>query len=84
MTLDVVTVSPDHSVRHAARIMLDRRVSGVPVVDDDGRVVGILTEGDLMRRSEFGFNALAPIDRQFGSSEDNRGRLCEKPQLESG
>ena len=37
MTVDVVTVSPDHSVRHAARIMLDRRISGIPVVDDDGR-----------------------------------------------
>ncbi|GCA52890.1 hypoxic response protein 1 [Sinorhizobium sp. KGO-5] len=73
MTLDVVTVSPDHSVRHAARIMLDHRISGVPVVDDDGRVVGILTEGDLMRRSEFGFKALASINRQFDSSEDNAG-----------
>lgn len=73
MTLDVVTVSPDHSVRHAARIMLDHRISGVPVVDNDGRVVGILTEGDLMRRSEFGFKALASINRQFDSSEDNAG-----------
>jgi CBS domain-containing protein len=34
--------------------MLDHRIRGLPVVDDDGRVVGIVTEGDLMRRSEFG------------------------------
>lgn len=73
MTADVATVSPDHSVRHAARIMLDHRISGVPVVDDGGGVVGILTEGDLMRRSEFGFEALTPVDRRFGSSEDNAG-----------
>ena len=52
MTRTVVTVSPDHSLRHAAQIMLDHRISGVPVVDDDGRLVGIVTEGDLLRRSE--------------------------------
>ena len=52
MTRTVVTVSPDHSLRHAARIMLDRGISGVPVVDDDSRLVGIVTEGDLLRRSE--------------------------------
>lgn len=65
MTVDVVSVSTDHSVRHAARIMLDHRISGLPVIDDAGRVVGIITEGDLMRRSELGAQALAPVDRQF-------------------
>ncbi|MCA0202504.1 MAG: CBS domain-containing protein, partial [Proteobacteria bacterium] len=44
MTVDVVSVSTDHSVRHAARIMLDHRISGLPVIDDAGRVVGIITE----------------------------------------
>ena len=71
MTVDVVSVSPDHSVRHAARIMLDHRISGLPVVDDDGRLVGIVTEGDLMRRSELGAQALKPIGRHFATSEDN-------------
>ena len=70
MTVDVVSVSPDHSVRHAARIMLDHRISGLPVVDDDGRLVGIVTEGDLMRRSELGAQALKPIGRHFATSED--------------
>jgi CBS domain-containing protein len=73
MTANVVSVSPEHSVRHAARIMLDHRISGLPVIDDDGRVVGILTEGDLMRRSELGVQALAPVDRQSGTEESNAG-----------
>ena len=70
MTVDLVSVSPDHSVRHAARIMLNHRISGLPVVDDDGRLVGIVTEGDLMRRSELGAQALKPIGRHFATSED--------------
>lgn len=52
MTKDIVCVRPDTSVRHAAEIMLARRVSGLPVIDDDGHLAGIVTEGDLMRRAE--------------------------------
>ena len=77
MTVDVVSVSPDHSVRNAARIMLDHRISGLPVIDDAGRVVGIITEGDLMRRSELGAQALASVDRQF-STEENHARAYVK------
>ena len=69
MTAAVVTVSPDHSLRHAAQIMLDHRISGVPVVDDDGRLVGIVTEGDFLRRSEFAALALSLVDQQPGTSE---------------
>ncbi|WP_457584776.1 CBS domain-containing protein [Ensifer canadensis] len=57
MTTTVVNVSPDHSVRTAARIMLDNHVSGLPVVDDDGRLVGLISEGDLIRRTELGGGA---------------------------
>ncbi len=53
MSKKVVSLMPGHSVRHAAQIMLDCRVSGVPVVDAD-KVVGMLTEGDLLRRVEVG------------------------------
>ena len=56
MSRHVVTAMPGHSIRHAAQIMLDHKVSGVPVVDE-GRLVGILTEGDLLRRIEFGLPA---------------------------
>lgn len=52
MTPDVTTVAPEASVAEAAKLMLERRISGVPVVDRSGRLVGIVTEGDLMRRAE--------------------------------
>ena len=58
MTTDVVSVMPGHSIRHATQIMLDHDVSGLPVVDGDGLLVGVLTEGDLMRRSEIGTDEL--------------------------
>ncbi|MCY1227935.1 Inosine-5'-monophosphate dehydrogenase [compost metagenome] len=58
MTRRVFTISPERSVRHAARLMLDNRISGLPVCDDDGNLVGLLSEGDLLRRSELGSAAL--------------------------
>jgi CBS domain-containing protein len=54
MTRNVVSVGADTPVREAIRLMLDRQVSGLPVVDDGGKLVGILTEGDLLRRGETG------------------------------
>lgn len=54
MTREVLTVGRDTAVAEAIRLMLDNRVSGVPVLDDRGIMVGILTEGDLLRRSETG------------------------------
>ena len=54
MTRKVLTVEPGTSVARAIRLMLDNNVSGLPVLADDGKVVGILTEGDLLRRSETG------------------------------
>jgi CBS domain-containing protein len=52
MTRKVISLSPGHSISHAARIMLEHGISGLPVVGDDGSLVGILTEGDLMARIE--------------------------------
>ncbi|MEQ1945289.1 CBS domain-containing protein [Mesorhizobium sp. VNQ89] len=54
MSTRLVTISPEHSVWHAARIMLTEHVSGLPVLDDAGNLVGLVTEGDLLRRSELG------------------------------
>lgn len=48
MTRDVITVGPDATLKEAARELVARRISGVPVVDDDGRVLGVLSEGDLL------------------------------------
>jgi CBS domain-containing protein len=54
MTRKVLTVGRNASVVEAIRLMLVNRVSGLPVVDDAGKLVGILTEGDFLRRSETG------------------------------
>ncbi|MGB3719634.1 MAG: hypothetical protein DIU63_07535 [Proteobacteria bacterium] len=48
MTFGAATIKPDASIREAARMMLDHRISGLPVVDDNGNLVGIVTEGDLL------------------------------------
>lgn len=52
MTPDVITVTPDTEVREIARLLLEHRISAVPVVDADRKVLGIVSEGDLMRRVE--------------------------------
>jgi CBS domain-containing protein len=54
MTRDPKTIAPQASVAEAVRSMLDARVSGLPVVDDAGRLVGVITEGDLLARAELG------------------------------
>jgi CBS domain-containing protein len=54
MTTRVAAIGPGATVREAARLMIERGVSGLPVVDDDNRVIGMVTEGDLVRRRELG------------------------------
>jgi CBS domain-containing protein len=54
MTRNVITVAPEQSILIAARLMLQHRVSGLPVVDGNGALVGIVTEGDFLRRNEIG------------------------------
>ena len=54
MVRAVATTSPDTAVEELARLMINLRISGVPVMDKDGRLVGIVTEGDLLRRVETG------------------------------
>jgi CBS domain-containing protein len=49
MTKSVVTVTPDTSILDAARLMLDKKISGMPVVGDHGDVTGILTESDIFK-----------------------------------
>lgn len=53
MTTEVVTVGPDTSVQDLAKLISDRGISGVPVVEN-GRLVRIVSEGDLLHRAETG------------------------------
>ncbi len=50
MTSDVVTVRPSTPLKEAARLMVRSRISGLPVIDEQGVLVGIITEGDFLHR----------------------------------
>ena len=54
MASPVITVKPYSSVQDVAKLFLQRGISAVPVMDDQGKVVGIVTEGDLLHRAEAG------------------------------
>src|SRR5262245_17924566 len=60
MTPRVASVSPDESVAVAARLMLQKKISGLPVVDDRGNLVSIVTEGEFLRRTEIGTKRQRP------------------------
>jgi CBS domain-containing protein len=65
MTRHVTTVGVDTPIQAAARMMIDRHISGLPVVDPTGRVIGIVSEGDLLRRREIGTQHRRPRWLQF-------------------
>ena len=54
MTTDVIIVRPNASIFEAATLLTEHHISGIPVVDDGGAVVGMLSEGDLLHRMETG------------------------------
>ncbi|ACD20634.1 CBS domain-containing protein [Paraburkholderia phytofirmans] len=54
MTSNVISVTPEMTVREVARIFVDNGISGAPVLDRDGHVAGMISEGDLFRRAEIG------------------------------
>jgi CBS domain-containing protein len=52
MTSDVITVSPETEILQAARIMVEKRINGIPVLDGNGKVVGILCQSDLVSQQK--------------------------------
>lgn len=54
MTINVATIGPDTTIAQIADLMVEKRISGVPVVDEDDHVIGMVSEGDLIRRQELG------------------------------
>ena len=70
MTVRVVTITSDTTVQAAAKLMLEREVSALPVVDKDGKLIGIISEGDLMRRAETGTERKASWWLDFMSGTD--------------
>lgn len=51
MNTDVITVTPETSLRDLAEVLSKNRINGVPVVDDEGDVIGVVCESDLMERN---------------------------------
>jgi CBS domain-containing protein len=60
MVTNVISVGPDACLQDIAHILLSNRISAVPVVGVDGKIVGIVSEGDLMRRAEAGTGRRRP------------------------
>jgi CBS domain-containing protein len=54
MTRNVISIAPDATVLQAARLMLEHHISGLPVIDKAGQLVGVVSEGDFLRRRETG------------------------------
>ncbi|MEJ2697583.1 MAG: CBS domain-containing protein [Candidatus Sulfobium sp.] len=52
MTTDVITVTPETTVEELGRLFIEKRISGAPVIDDDNKLYGIVTENDLIKRNE--------------------------------
>ena len=52
MTRDVITVRPSTTIEELARILMEHRISGVPVVDDNGNLSGVVTENDLISQNK--------------------------------
>jgi CBS domain-containing protein len=80
MTTGVVTVEAQAPVIRAAQLMLQNRVSGLPVVDASGTLVGMITEGDFLRRGELGTQRRRPRWLEFligpGRLADEYVRAC--------
>lgn len=72
MTTSVVTVAEDAAVEDIARTLIEHRISAVPVTDGSGGLVGIVSEGDLMRRPESETEGAAPWWLALVSSPEER------------
>jgi CBS domain-containing protein len=86
MTKKVLALRPSDSLREAVAVFSENGISGAPVVDDKGRVVGILTEMDILRRLEIGsmeFGAPAPMMGRGVDCGEKGPRLRFKSLCES-
>jgi CBS domain-containing protein len=75
MTRNVISVQPETTIAQAVHLMLQHRISGLPVVDSEGYAVGIVTEGDFLRRAETATQRQRPRWLQFLVGP---GRLAEE------
>ena len=86
MVHDVITVKPEDDVAHAVELLLENDVSALPVVDGDGKVVGVLSEADLIHREEIGtekqhpwwLEAVMPASKLAGEFAKSHGHRVDE------
>jgi CBS domain-containing protein len=79
MTRDVVTVAPHTSLKETARLLVERGISGVPVVDEDGSVLGVVSEDDILIKEHGEAVDMGLVDGLFHRAE----RQAEKAKAEA-
>lgn len=85
MTRPVVSVRSDTPLKEVAQLLIDRRISGLPVVDDDGAVLGVVSEADFLIKEQ-GAEAVPHrrLARIFGESSESRSWLAKLAALTAG
>lgn len=85
MTRSVVSVRPWTPLKEVAQLLIERRISGVPVVDDDGQLLGVVSEADFLVKEQ-GASAVRhrPLSRFFGESRASQTRLAKIGALTAG
>jgi CBS domain-containing protein len=86
MVRDVITVKPEDDIAHAVKLLLENDVSALPVVEDDGKVVGVLSEADLIHREEIGtdkhhpwwLEAVMPASKLAGEFAKSHGHRVDE------
>jgi CBS-domain-containing membrane protein len=85
MTTSVLAVRPDTTLKEVANLLVEHRISGLPVVDEAGRVVGVVSEADLLvKEQEPGALARGPLDRIFGESQELRQQRAKAEARTAG
>lgn len=85
MTGSVVSVAPDMPIKEVARLLVDKRISGLPVCDADGAVVGVVTEGDLLvKEQDLSSIHRRPLARIFGESRETKAQRAKAEARTAG
>ena len=85
MTWSVISVDPATPLKEAARLLVDNRISGLPVVGKVGEVLGVLSEADFLVKAQ-GEDAVAhrPLARIFGESRESTAQLAKLAAVTAG
>ncbi len=85
MTRAVLAVKPDTPLKDVARQLIDHRISGLPVVNEAGQVIGVISEGDLLvKEQQPGSIHHRPLARLFGESTETRHLLAKAEARTAG